>query len=197
MNQKQEQLSNEEQAQIGFENYLQKLKDNSLSTVDKGTLFEKSCIKILKTASFFVNDIKKVWKWRDFPGNAGLHDVGIDLVALDVNNSFWSIQCKFYDNELQISKEGIDSFVSASGMNFKYEGKQYNFSTIMIMSTTDKMTENSQKMCSCHNPSVILFGPDQLRSCGVDWSAFSIMDIEGMKSIEDNSVQSFTDFNKL
>lgn len=157
-----------------FDSILNDLAKKGNNHSEKGTLFENFCYQILKKAPFFADDVNEVWTWNEFPGNGGSHDIGIDLVVLSKSGEFWAVQCKFYDASRRVSKGDIDSFVSASTKEFVYQGKTCRFSDRLVFSTTDSVSENADRLFT-------LFGPKQIKECGIDWSRFDIDDIEGMK----------------
>ena len=96
-----------------FNFILDELRGKGSTTSERGTLFERFCLKILRTSPFFIDDVKQAWRWDSFPGNGGRHDNGIDIVILDRIGQFWAIQAKFYDCDSEIKKSDIDSFISA------------------------------------------------------------------------------------
>lgn len=154
-----------------FNFILDELRGKGSTTSERGTLFERFCLKILRTSPFFIDDVKQAWRWDSFPGNGGRHDNGIDIVVLDRIGQFWAIQAKFYDCDSEIKKSDIDSFISASSREFTYEGKTYSFTNRYLFSTTEKVSRNAQEL-------VTLFGPQDLLECGIDWTKFTLDDIE-------------------
>lgn len=126
---------------------------------------------ILEKSPFFADDVNEVWTWKEFPGNAGMHDTGVDLVVLDKQGTYWAIQCKFYNRDSKVSKASIDSFISASNRPFIIDGKTYNYSQRLVFSTTDDISENAYGLFTT-------IGPDIIRDCGINWGNFSFDDIE-------------------
>jgi predicted helicase len=53
--------------------------------------------------------------WRDWPGQNGKPDTGIDLVAERADGGIVAIQFKFYAETHTMQKHDIDLFISASG----------------------------------------------------------------------------------
>ena len=89
----------EEQYAMAFDSILEELKNRGNNKSEQGTIFEDFCKMILEKAPLFSDNIAKVWKWKEFPGNGGMHDNGIDLVALDKQGNYWAIQCKFFNRD--------------------------------------------------------------------------------------------------
>lgn len=160
-----------EQYAIKFDTILEELKNRGNNKSEQGTIFEDFCKMILEKAPFFTDDVNEVWTWKEFPGNAGMHDTGVDLVVLDKQGKYWAVQCKFYNRGSKVSKASIDSFISASNRPFIIDGKTYNYSQRLVFSTTDDISENASGLFRT-------IGPDIIRDCGIDWDNFSFDDIE-------------------
>lgn len=159
---------------INFLSVLSDLKDRGNSKSEQGTLFELFCKKILEVSPFFSDDVNHVWMWKDFPGNGGKHDIGIDIVVLDKQGKYWAVQCKFYDQDAKVSKADIDSFVSAATKSFYIDGKACQFSVKLVFSTTENISQNASGLFTT-------FGPDSIFECGIDWNNFSLDDIDAIK----------------
>lgn len=154
-----------------FDAILEELKNRGNNKSEQGTIFEDFCKMILEKAPFFTDDVNEVWTWKEFPGNAGMHDTGVDLVVLDKQGTYWAVQCKFYSRDSKVSKASIDSFISASNRSFIIDDKTYNYSRRLVFSTTDDISENASGLFTT-------IGPDTIRDCGIDWGNFSFDDIE-------------------
>lgn len=161
----------EEQYAMAFDAILEELKNRGNNKSEQGTIFEDFCKMILEKSPFFADDVNEVWTWKEFPGNAGMHDTGVDLVVLDKQGTYWAIQCKFYNRDSKVSKASIDSFISASNRPFIIDGKTYNYSQRLVFSTTDDISENASGLFTT-------IGPDIIRDCGINWGNFSFDDIE-------------------
>lgn len=161
----------EEQYAMDFDAILEELKNRGNNKSEQGTIFEDFCKMILEKAPFFADDVNEVWTWKSFPGNAGMHDTGVDLVVLDKQGTYWAVQCKFYNRDSKVSKASIDSFISASNRPFIIDGKTYNYSQRLVFSTTDDISENASGLFRT-------IGPNIIRDCGIDWGNFSFDDIE-------------------
>lgn len=161
----------EEQYAMAFDAILEELKNRGNNKSEQGTIFEDFCKMILEKAPFFADDVNEVFTWKEFPGNAGMHDTGVDLVVLDKQGTYWAVQCKFYNRDSKVSKASIDSFISASNRPFIIDGKTYNYSQRLVFSTTDDISENASGLFTT-------IGPDIIRDCGIDWGNFSFDDIE-------------------
>src|SRR3546814_3061311 len=81
---------------------------------DKGDRFEQLMLHAFRTDRTFRQQFTDVWRWMEWPGRSGA-DIGIDLVARDVEGRLIAIQCKCYDPDSTLTKHDIDSFVALSG----------------------------------------------------------------------------------
>ncbi len=174
--------TNDLQQYVRFQTLLSNLKDSGSNCSEQGTLFELFCKKVLEVAPFFTDDVAKVWLWKDFPGNGGLHDNGIDLVALDKLGRYWAIQCKFYDKDAHVSRADVDSFISAASREFTIDGVTYRFKERYVFSTTENISQNNANL-------FVTIGPDTLFECGIDWKTFHLDDIDSMKASPKKTVK--------
>lgn len=96
---------------------LARIRADSKSETDKGTWFERLTIQFLKQDPTF--EVDGVWRWRDWPKREALtgldgRDMGIDLVARLRTKAWIAVQCKFYAEDRRISRNDINSFITAS-----------------------------------------------------------------------------------
>ena len=160
---------------VSFEDILKKYRDTSLSEAEKGTKFEELVRAYLLMLPKFRGLIKKVWKWSEFPYRKDFgtgHDIGIDLVVLTVSGEYWAVQCKCYAADVYISKESVDTFLSASGKRFSDgELAACTFSRRLWISTTDNWSEHAESSLENQVPPVMKIGLADLIQSPVDWAA--------------------------
>ena len=133
------------------------------------------------TSPLYSEIYEQVWLWSEFL-YASTHDIGIDLVAqLRDKDEFCAIQCKFYDENNAVSKDDVDTFLSASGKAFYIDGVAYRYSDRIIVSTTDKWTSNAEETIIGQLPPVTRIRLQDLKDSGIDWDSFSLDKIEDMK----------------
>ena len=160
---------------VSFEDILKKYRDTSLSEAEKGTKFEELVRVYLLMLPKFRGLIKKVWKWSEFPYRKDFgtgHDIGIDLVVLTVSGEYWAVQCKCYAADMYISKESVDTFLSASGKRFSDgELAACTFSRRLWISTTDNWSEHAESSLENQVPPVMKIGLADLIQSPVDWAA--------------------------
>ena len=153
---------------MAFDNLLHQLRTTALHTRDQGDRLERLTKEFLTKDSIQSRLYKKVYLWKDWDGRENFGDIGIDLVAENVDGGVTAIQCKFYDEHSTIAKEHIDSFISASGRK--------PFTHRIIVSTTDKWSKNAEKMLEEQRFPVQRMGLQTFRDSNIDWSTYSLDD---------------------
>ena len=153
---------------MAFDRLLHQLRTTALHTRDQGDRLERLTKEFLTKDSIQSRLYKKVYLWKDWDGRENFGDIGIDLVAENVDGGVTAIQCKFYDEHSTIAKEHIDSFISASGRK--------PFTHRIIVSTTDKWSKNAEKMLEEQRFPVQRMGLQTFRDSNIDWSTYSLDD---------------------
>lgn len=165
----------------GFEQMILDLRKRSINKNDQGSKFELLMQKYFLTSSLYSEIYEKVWLWNEFP-YASTHDIGIDLVAkLRGKDEFCAIQCKFYNEANSVSKDDVDTFLSASGKAFYVDGVMHRFSERIIVSTTDKWSSNAETTIIGQLPPVTRIRLQDLKDSGIDWDSFTLDKIDDMK----------------
>ena len=100
-----------------FNAFLKHLRTIAKSEREKGELFELAMRDYLRQSP--EHNFANVWLWRDWPelGKYGFNkqDSGIDLVAKEKETGkIWAIQCKFYQEDNQIDRKELSSFLASS-----------------------------------------------------------------------------------
>jgi predicted helicase len=157
---------------MDFNQLIEKYRSVSYSERNKGDRFERLIQAYLLTDPQYAYSLKKVWLWNEFPFKKDLGglDTGIDLVALTVNDEYWAIQCKCYDENATIDKRSVDSFLSTSSREFS-DGNQsgIRFSQRYWISTTNKWGPNATEAIKNQNPPVTRVSLSHLQEAPVDW----------------------------
>ncbi len=102
---------------MSFHTVIEKYRASLFSKRSLGDRFERLMQSFLRTYQPYGGKFKEVWLWSDFPYRAEFgsgQDIGIDLVCKTVENEYWAVQCKCYGDDVGISKDDVDSFLSAS-----------------------------------------------------------------------------------
>ncbi|WP_329078373.1 DEAD/DEAH box helicase [[Kitasatospora] papulosa] len=142
---------------------LKAIRDGFAVNRDRGTRFEELMVRYLSTDPQWTEQFTRVWMWSDWPGaEHDKRDTGIDLVAQDrETGGFCAIQCKFYEPHHTIRKEDIDSFFTASGKGA--------FTRRMIISTTDKWSDNAEAALADQQVFVTRVGLSDIADSPVEW----------------------------
>lgn len=156
---------------MGLNSILEKYRSISFSERDKGERFERLMQAYLLTDPKYASQFKSVWMWDEFPGKNDLGgiDSGIDLVAVTYNKEFWAIQCKFYKESTVIDKGAVNSFLSTSSREFKFEGQITRFTQRLWISTSDNWGPNAREAFKGQNPPVATIHLSVLEEASVNW----------------------------
>lgn len=164
-----------------FEQLMFDLRSASQSKSDQGSKFEMLMQKYFMTSPLYSEIYEQVWLWKEFP-YSDTHDIGIDLVAkLRDRDEYCAVQCKFYDENNSVSKDDVDTFISASGKAFYIDGKEHRYTERIIVSTTDKWSSNAEETIIGQLPPITRIRLQDLKDSGIDWDDFSLDRIEDMK----------------
>lgn len=173
-----------------FERLLAYAKGLSRNTSEQGTWFEKFFKQILLTSPVYLEMFDKVWLWAEFPYNGGRHDYGIDLVAKAKDlDEYYAIQCKFYDEDYSVSKNDVDTFLTASGKPFYVKGTPVRYVGRIIVSTTDKWSSTANDIIEGQIPAVTRIRLKDLKEIGIDWDSVSVNEPLLMKQSKKKTVR--------
>nr|MBA3431759.1 restriction endonuclease [Actinomycetota bacterium] len=129
----------------------------------RGTQFERICKWLLASAPEYRLLLEEVWLWKDWPGRKGSRETGIDLVARAFDGRLWAIQAKAYHRDYYVTKQDLDSFLSASA--------RQQFSFRLLISTTDHIGANARDVLAVQEKPVHALDRTRLESLDLDWPA--------------------------
>lgn len=158
----------EYQVRHSFDKIIASLEREDMSQRDRGTLFELLVTAYLKREPMYARLFDEVWMLSDVPEEYGIpkRDTGVDLVARNrETGELFAIQCKYYSKDTSIQKAHIDSFLNEVGKNYYAEG--------IIVTSTDKWSDNANDALLDRDKSIARIGLSQLRDSEIDWSQFS------------------------
>jgi len=149
------------------------LAEQDLTTREKGGRLERFTKRYLEEVPPYADLFDHVWLWDEWPYRWG-SDTGIDLVAREAGTGrYWAIQCKFYEPEQTIPKEGIDAFLAASGRRFTTDdGEEVRFDERLIVSTTSRWSTQALKTLQNQDPPVRCLGIEHFDDAAIDWQQF-------------------------
>ena len=148
---------------------LEDIRKHATSERDTGERFERLIQEAFRTDRTYRERFTDVWMWMEWPGREGEPDIGIDLVAKNVDGGYTAIQCKFYAPDHSLMKTDIDSFFTASGRE--------PFTDRIIVATTDLWSINAERSLARQKTPVTRIGVDDLNAMTVDWSQYDAQHI--------------------
>lgn len=109
----------------------------SPEALTRGKQFERLAKWWLTQDPIWSRKIKNVWLWDEWPEYPG-RDIGIDLVAEMTDGTLCAVQAKCFDENRDIPKSELDSFISAaSNRTFQHR---------LLVATTDGLSANAKRM---------------------------------------------------
>ena len=132
----------------------------SLSSDVRGKTFELYCKWFLENDPRYSAQLKKVWLWKEWPGNWG-RDKGIDLIAETHDNKIWAIQAKAYSNDYYVTKEDIDKFLS--------ESSREKIAYRLLICTTDLLGTNAREVMAAQEKQVGVCSLENLLESTLEW----------------------------
>lgn len=138
---------------------------------DKGAHFERLMQAFLRTEPQYAELYDEVWLWSEYPERGTRTDTGVDLVARNRDTGdLTAIQCKFFAPTTTVTKAMLDSFLSASGK--MTEDGQPEFTSRLVISTSDKWGKNAEDAISGQSIPVERLRVQDLDDSSIDWSQF-------------------------
>ena len=130
----------------GFQSVLDYIDEVSRTPHQKGELFERLMQVYFLKDPIYKDLFTEVYSWGDWATLKGFDrtDTGIDLVAQEADGGYCAIQCKCYGHNTRINKPHIDSFVTASAIEWhSAEGVRERFSSRIIVDTGKDWGKNA------------------------------------------------------
>ena len=148
----------------GFQRVLEHIRSTVGSESQKGRLFERLMKAYFQQDPVYQGQFRNIWLWSewasirsDFDGV----DIGIDLVAEEAGGGYCAIQCKCYAPGTRISKQHLDSFVSASSRK--------PFTSRLVVDTGDEWGENAKRIINRLEPACRVLHYGDLADQPVNW----------------------------
>lgn len=152
---------------------IQNINQNNDNT-KKGSMFEKLCLYFLMHDKIYAPKFSDIWLWSQWPGNKGMPDTGIDIVAkFTEGNSYCAVQCKFRQNDSSIPKAEIDSFMSISSKSI--------YSQRILFALTDDFNDKAKDTLTDQNPPVKVLTLQDLANSSIVWEEFSFENLNHVK----------------
>lgn len=170
---------------MSFQQILDIYRKKSWNERNKGERFEMLMKRFLLSYPLYANELKEVWLWNEFPyrKDFGGNDLWIDLVALTVNDEYWSIQCKFYDEKTNINLDNISHFIANSNRKFLDDkGQSQKFSLCLWIDTKKSFGKNAEQLIKNQHIEFKRLGYYELDNASINWQALA--DGETGKSVQ-------------
>lgn len=161
---------------MSFQQILDIYRKKSWNERNKGERFEMLMKRFLLSYPLYANELKEVWLWSEFPykKDFGGSDLGIDLVALTINDEYWSIQCKFYDEKTTINLDDISHFIANSNRRFLDDkGQSQEFSLCLWIDTKKSFGKNAEQLIQKQRIEFKRLGFYELDNASVNWQALA------------------------
>jgi len=149
-----------------FQEALNIIRSTAKNEVEKGAAFEKLCKIFFENDDIQKQQFSKIWFYKDWAKenpNFSQIDIGIDLVAKLRNEiGFCAIQSKCYNPEHSITKEDLDSFISASS-------NEIFTRLILIDTSTQDLSANAKSVIENLNKIYQRIQISELQQTRINW----------------------------
>jgi predicted helicase len=157
-----------------IDDVLETIRSSSENSKEVGDKFERLMLAFFRTDPAYKRQFSEVWMWGDWPDNKGGQEIGIDLVAENVDGEgFTAIQCKCYAPTTPLTKGDIDSFFTESG--------KAPFTHRIIVCTTNLWSPHAQSALTGQDKPVRRIGVEDLDSSTIDWDQWDLNDLETLR----------------
>ena len=171
-----------------FQDAINLIRKKANNETEKGNAFEKL------SKIYFENDdvqkqfYKKVWHYKDWASQNSSYskiDIGIDLVAELKQGGLAAIQCKCYESNHTISKEDLDSFISASSSEI--------FRRLILIDTSNNdLGPNAKSVIQNLDKEYLRIQKSDLEASRIQWLTYLKEDkiiFENKKKLRDHQVK--------
>ena len=145
----------------GFSDVYQQLCDRFPDPRERGRQFEPLVQEVLRTDPGYQDLYAEVWRWNEWPRRRS-GDIGIDLVAQNMDGGLTAIQCKCYDPNSTIYEQNLATFLANSNAEFDQR---------LVISTTSNWSKNLLALISNQKPPVQRMDFFGLEATAIDWDA--------------------------
>ena len=128
---------------------------------ERGRQFEPLVQEVLRTDPGYQDLYAEVWQWNEWPGRRS-GDIGVDLVAQNMDGGLTAIQCKCYDPNSTIYEQHLATFLANSNAEFDQR---------LVISTTSNWSKNLLALISNQKPPVQRLDFFGLEATAIDWDA--------------------------
>lgn len=145
----------------GFGDVYQQLCERYPDPQERGRQFEPLVQEVLRTDPGYQDLYAEVWRWNEWPGRHS-GDIGVDLVAQNMDGGLTAIQCKCYDPESTLYEQHLATFLAYSNADFDQR---------LVISTTSNWSKNLLALIDNQKPPVQRMDLFGLEATAIDWDA--------------------------
>ena len=160
----------------GFQQTLDQIRADAGSHAESGALFERLVKQYFRQDPVYTDRFSEIWLWSEWaarrPDFTG-QDTGVDLVAEEHDGGCCAIQCKFHAPGTRISKDALDSFISASARD--------PFTRRMVVDTGHAWGPNALKTIEGLTPACQVLRFNDLADRPIDWPNLRRQDPEALR----------------
>ena len=150
-----------------IEGIFEQIIEESTDMKQQGSRYERAVKFFLENDPAWSSRLEMVWLWKDAPTNDGSKkDLGIDLVALDYDGSFWAVQAKCYSKK-RLYEGDVTTFIGTAALDSRYDH-------LMIADSVQEWSQNLLKVVhNEHNSKdVVRVSIDDIKAANLGWNAF-------------------------
>ncbi|MDY3754207.1 MAG: DEAD/DEAH box helicase family protein, partial [Collinsella sp.] len=150
-----------------IEGIFEEIIEESTDTKQQGSRYERAVKFFLENDPAWSSRLEMVWLWKDAPTNDGSkRDLGIDLVALDYDGSYWAVQAKCYSKK-RLYEGDVTTFIGTAALDSRYDH-------LMIADSVQEWSQNLLKVVhNEHNSKdVVRVSIDDIKAANLGWNAF-------------------------
>jgi predicted helicase len=157
-----------------IDDVLDRIREASTNTTELGNGFERLMVAFFRKDRTYKPMFNNVWLWKDWPGNGGRGDNGIDIVAENADGSgYTAIQCKNFSPTNTITKSDIDSFFTESG--------KAPFTERIIVSTSSNWSKPAEDALDGQDKPTRRITVNDLDESTIDWGQWDLNNLEALK----------------
>ena len=145
----------------GFADVYEQLCQRFPDPRERGRQFEPLVQEVLRTDPGYQDLYAEVWRWNEWPRRKSA-DIGVDLVAQNMDGGLTAIQCKCYDPNSTIYEQDLATFLANSNAEFDQR---------LVISTTSSWSKNLLALISNQKPPVQRMDFFGLEATAIDWDA--------------------------
>lgn len=146
---------------VTFADVYQQLCDRYPDPSERGRQFEPLVQEVLRTDPGYQDLYAEVWRWNEWPGRHS-GDIGVDLVAQNMDGGLTAIRCKCYDPESTLYEQHLATFLAYSNADFDQR---------LVISTTSNWSKNLLALIDNQKPPVQRMDLFGLEATAIDWDA--------------------------